>query len=66
MCICVTTAWMWNRGCILTKWQVEAVPYTKKDLVEIVEIDGPFVNQLIGHLAIMVPVVCYDFYKILM
>jgi hypothetical protein len=66
MCVCVTTAWVWNRGCILTKWQVESVPYTKKDLMEIVEIEEDFTTQLVGHLGIMVPVVFYDFYKILM
>lgn len=66
MCLCVTSAWMWNRGCVLTQWQVEAVPYTKKDLVDIVEMDGDFINQLSGHLLVMVPAISYDFYKILM
>jgi hypothetical protein len=66
VCMCVTSAWLWNRGCVLTKWQVEAVPYTKQDLVDIVEMDGNFTNQLLGHLMVMVPAISYDFYKILM
>lgn len=66
VCLCVTTAWLWNGGCILTRWQCEEVPYTKKDLIEIVEQDGNFMHQLIGHLAVMVPVILYDFYKLLM
>jgi len=66
VCTCVTGAWLWNRGCVLTRWQVEAVPYTKRDLVEIVEMDGNFTNQLLGHMMVMVPAISYDFYKILM
>jgi len=66
VCLCVTTAWVWNGGCILTKWQIEAVPYTKKDLVDIMEMDGDFIRQLAGHLMVMVPVIAYDFYNILM
>lgn len=66
VCMCVTSAWLWNRGCVLTKWQVETVPYTKQDLVDIVEMDGNFTNQLLGHLMVMVPAISYDFYKILM
>ena len=65
ICLCVTGVWIWNRGCVLTRWQVEEISYTKKDLVEIVEMDGDFTNQLICHLAVMVPVILYDFYKLL-
>jgi hypothetical protein len=65
-CLAITCTWLWNRGCIMTRWQVETVPYTKRDLNEIVEVDDDFTNQLLGHLMVMVPVVFYDFYKILM
>jgi hypothetical protein len=66
VCMCVTGAWLWNRGCIMTRWQVETVPYTKRDLVDIVEIDDNFTHQLLGHLMVMMPAISYDFYKILM
>jgi hypothetical protein len=66
VCLAITCTWLWNRGCIMTRWQVEAVPYTKRDLIEIVEVDDDFTNQLLGHLMVMVPAISYDFYKILM
>jgi hypothetical protein len=62
-CLLITTMWFMNRGCIMTKWQYEVIPYTKADKDEL---DGDFYTQMINHLFIMVPVVFYDFYKILM
>jgi hypothetical protein len=55
--------WFMNRGCIMTKWQYEVIPYTKDDKDDL---DGDFYTQIINHLFIMVPVIFYDFYKILM
>jgi hypothetical protein len=64
-CMCVSAMWFWNGGCIMTRWQCEDIPYTKRDLIEIVEQDGNFTHQLMGHLIVILPVILYDFYKLL-
>ncbi len=61
--LAITCLWMWNGGCVMTRWQYEVIPYDESDLKEL---DGDFTQQLVNHLFIMVPVIAYDFYKILM
>ena len=62
ICILVTSLWFRNRGCLMTQWQKEDIPYTDWDLECI---HGSYEDSMKLHLFIMMPVIAYDFYKIL-
>jgi hypothetical protein len=63
LCLFITTLWFSKGGCIMTMLQNELIPYTKEDR-EVIE--GDYQTRVVNHLFVIVPVILYDFYKILM
>jgi hypothetical protein len=62
LCILIMSMWFKNHGCIMSHWQKEDIPYTSWDLECI---HGSYEESRNTHLFIMLPVIAYDFYKIL-
>ena len=61
-CLVIAVLWQLNDGCIMSQWQIEAVPYTPADLDAI---HGSFEKRITNHLFVLVPAIMYDFYKLL-
>jgi hypothetical protein len=58
MCV---VCWLWFKGCFMYHWQLNNIPYEETDLKRI---HGTPSSQLLNFMAIIVPGILIDMYKL--
>lgn len=58
MCV---LCWIWFKGCFMYHWQLKNIPYEEMDLKRI---HGTPSNQFLNFMAIVVPGIIIDLYKL--